>query len=87
MTQMLMGLFVLGLMARIVVQTAVARREGAVELADLAPARAELAREARSPPLRRPFDGESKCQDMNSLTDGGGANVEHASELNGPEQA
>jgi len=37
---------------------------------------------------RRPaFDVESNCQDMNSLTDGGGANVEHASDLNGPERA
>ena len=26
-------------------------------------------------------------RNMNSLTDGGGANVEHASDLNGPERA
>jgi hypothetical protein len=31
------------------------------------------------------FDVESNCQDMNSLTGRGGANVEHASALNGPE--
>jgi hypothetical protein len=30
-------------------------------------------------------DVESNCQDMNSLTGWGGANVEHASALNGPE--
>jgi hypothetical protein len=33
-----------------------------------------------------PFDDESNCQGMNSLTDGRGANLEHASELTGPEQ-
>jgi hypothetical protein len=33
------------------------------------------------------FYAESNCQDMRSLTDGGGANVEHASDLNGPERA
>jgi len=30
---------------------------------------------------------ETKCQDMNSLSGGGGADVEHASALNGPERA
>jgi hypothetical protein len=34
---------------------------------------------------RRAFDGESHCQDMNSLSGSGGAKVEHASMLNRPE--
>jgi hypothetical protein len=43
-------------------------------------------RRSRSPSRpNRPFDDESNCQDMNSLTGWGGANVEHASALNGPE--
>jgi hypothetical protein len=43
------------------------------------------ARDMREPPFQV-FDAKSKCQDMNSLTGGGGANVEHASDLNGPER-